>query len=113
MATYDKLTLNIPPFQEGNIADFEINVTVPASLAGCGASMEVRTRAGTLLFRKKTSAGTLTIAGQKISGSLDTTDTLNRAGVHNYELDILNAQGKPFATIGGTFTITAQINKNG
>lgn len=114
MATYKKLIVVLEPFQEGNRADIGVEVDVTKlSLTGLAASCELREKTGKLLWRKKTADSTMTIAGQLVTIPLAPADTKGKPGVHNFEIDFLNAQNEPFATIGATLTIEAQINTNG
>jgi len=113
MATYEKLIINPASFQEGNLSDITITFDNTFPLTGCTASCEVRQKDGTLVMRKKSITGGIVINSQVLSVIIEPADTVGKAGSHNYEIDIINSGGKPFATIGGRFTVKAQVNTNG
>jgi hypothetical protein len=111
MATYDKYTLNMGPYQEGNVADIELDMDASFPMTGVDVTFEVRDSGNRLVIRKTSSAGGgIVITGQNIVISIDAADTKRRSGKYNYEIDFINADGYPFATIGGTFTINKEVN---
>jgi len=111
MPTYDKYTLNLGPYQEGNVADIELDMDVSFPMTGIDVTFEVRDTANKLIIRKTSEVGGgITIAGQNIVITIDATDTKKRSGKYNYEIDFLNIGDDPFATIGGTFTISKEVN---
>lgn len=111
MATYDKYTLNLGPYQEGNLADIEIDMDDSFPMTGVDMTFEVRDAANKLIIRKTNDAGEgIVITDQNIVITIDAADTKRRSGKYNYEIDFLNGDGDPFATIGGTFTIAKEVN---
>lgn len=111
MPTYDKYTLNLGPYQEGNVADIELDMDVSFPMTGIDVTFEVRDTANKLIIRKTSEVGGgITITGQNIVITIDATDTKKRSGKYNYEIDFLNAGDDPFATIGGTFTVSREVN---
>lgn len=126
MATYDKLVYNIPPYQEGNLEDFEFDIDVNFPIADvANITMEVREVTvqqlstgikkiiGELIMPVKSlQAGSITLTNRTVNIPFEPSDTKGKAGVYEYEIDFVNAQGKPFATIGGRFTINPEVNKN-
>lgn len=111
MPTYDKYTLNMGPYQEGNVADIELDMHASFPMTGIGVTFEVRDTGNKLIIRKTSEAGEgITITGQNIVITIDAADTKKRSGKYNYEIDFLNGGGNPFATIGGTFTISKEVN---
>ena len=111
MATYDKCVYDIPAYQEGNVADFEIELGDNFPLESVGdITFQVRTVRGEYLISKKKSSGDITVIDRVLNIPFAPEDTKYRPGKHVYELDFVNLFGKPFATIGGTFIINPEIN---
>lgn len=113
MATYDKLIYNIAPYQEGNEADLEFELDSNFPIANVGnVTFQARNTAGRLIMPEKdVASGEITLTGRVVYIPFTAAEMRNIAGVHKYEIDFINLQGKPFATIGGSFTVNAQINK--
>lgn len=111
MATYEKCTLNLGPYQEGNLADIELEMDSSFPMTGVSVTFQVRDSSDRLLIDKSSSDGDITIAEQDITIPLLVTDTKRRSGKHNYEIDFIDINGNPFATIGGTFTIAKEVNR--
>ena len=108
MPTYEKYKLDLS-YQEGNLASIDIEMDATFSMTDVAVVLEVRDSGGRLIFRKKSTVD-FTISGQNFSIELLPADTIGRAGKHNYEIDFFNVQNQPFATIGGYFTISKQVN---
>ena len=111
MATYDKCIFNIPPYQEGNKADFtfDLDTNFPVEEIG-DITFQVRNSLDKEVFSKKKSTGGITLTERVVSVFFTPADTKGKAGTHYYELDFKDASDNPFATIGGTFTINKEIN---
>lgn len=113
MSTYDKYNLNLGPYQEGNVADIDLDMDESFPMAGVSVTFEVRDPAGRLIIRKTSDTGDgIVITGQNILITLLSEDTRRRAGKYDYEIDFLNLAGDPFATIGGCFTISREVNQS-
>ena len=111
MSTYDKYTLNLGPYQEGNVADIELDMDASFPMTGIGVTFEVRDTGNRLIIRKTSETGEgITITDQNIVIAIAAEDTKKRSGKFLYEIDFLNGDGNPFATIGGTFTISKEVN---
>lgn len=114
MATYKKLTVTLEPYQEGNRAEIVIDVDITKLLlTGIGASCELRAKQGRLIWRKSTANADMTIVGQRVTIPLAPSDTKGKANTHDIEIDFLNADSEPFATIYAEMTIESEINTNG
>lgn len=111
MATYQKYSLDLGPYQEGNLADVQLTMHSSFSMTGVKVTFQVRDNSDDLIIEKKSSLGTITIAGQAITIPLLPADTTGHNGTFLYEIDFLNATNQPFATIGGKFTIDKEVNK--
>lgn len=113
MATYDKLTYNIPPYQEGNLQDFEFDLDESFPVADVSdITFQARTVPGDVaLISKKKSLSEITLTGRTVKVTFLPADTTGKAGKHAYEIDFVNASSQPFATIGGTFIINKQVNQ--
>lgn len=111
MATYEKFIYDIPPYQEGNEADFEfeLDANFPISQVQ-DITFQVRDIKMNELISLKRSTTGIALTGRVVSIKLLPADTTGRTGTHVYEIDFINANGNPFATIGGSFTINRQIN---
>lgn len=111
--TFDKLIYNIPAYQEGNEADWEFELDINFPIAQVSdLSLQIRDAVGKLIMpEKKLSTGSISLAGYLITIPFSASEMKGKPGVHKYELDFLNIAGHPFATIGGTFTISPEINK--
>lgn len=113
MSTYNKYTLNLGPYQEGNIADIELDMDESFPMDGTGVTFEVRDPSGRLIIRKSSNPGEgIAINGRNVLIALLSADTRRRAGKYDYEIDFLNVASDPFATIGGTFTIGREVNQS-
>ena len=53
---------------------------------------------------------TIQLLNRTITIPFEVEDTKGKSGNHIYEIDFKNLEGKPFATIGGEFIITKEIN---
>lgn len=111
MATYEKYVLNLGPYQEGNLADIELEMDDSFSMTNVSVTFQVRDSSEKLIIDKKSSDGDITISGQDITIPLLPEDTRRKSGKYNYEIDFLNDSDQPFATIGGTFIISKEVNK--
>ena len=111
MATYDKLTYNIPAYQEGNISDFEFEMddNFPIDQVS-DITFQVRDNWGNIRLSNSISEGTIQLSSRMVTIPFEENDTNGKSGNHVYEIDFKNLLGKPFATIGGSFTINKQIN---
>jgi hypothetical protein len=110
--TFDPLTLNLAPLQEGNIADLldvEFEAEFPLTAVSeviCRIKQQGEQRA---YLTKKLSTGDITISGQILTIPLAEEDSAGHAGSFTYECDLLNLEGKSFATIKGTGSFVAEI----
>lgn len=112
MATYEKYTLHLGPYQEGNIFDIELDMDAGFPMVGVGVTIEIRDTSGKCIIKKTSyTNGGITITDQNILIVFTPDNTRNRSGKYDYEIDFLNGLNQPFATIGGTFTISKEINK--
>lgn len=112
MATYDKLIYNIPPYQEGNLQDFEFDLDENFPIGDVSEiTFQVRTVPGdAVVMSKKKSENGITITGRTVRVVFEPSDTTGKAGNHVYELDFVNSSAQPFATIGGAYIISKQVN---
>lgn len=93
------------------MADIELDMDATFPMTGIGMTFEVRDTANKLIIRKTSAAGGgITITDQNIVITIDAADTKKRSGKYSYEIDFVNADGDPFATIGGSFTISREVN---
>jgi hypothetical protein len=115
MATYDKCIYDIPPYQEGNLQDFEFDIDEDFPIADVDEiTFQVRSQYdnSVIISRKMSdSVNPILLAGRTITVPILPADTLGYPGVHQYEIDLVNTNNQPFATIGGKFTINAEIDK--
>jgi len=113
MATYVKCIFNLPAYQEGNEADFEFDLDTNFPLEEVSdISFQARDAKGRLIMPEKTLlTNTLTLIERTIRIPFSADEMKGNAERHQYEIDFLNLQGKPFATIGGIFSINAEINR--
>lgn len=113
MATYDKLPYNIPPYQEGNLQDFEFDLDESFPVEDIDEiTFQARNVPGDVaLISKKLSLGEITLTSRTVKITFLPADTTGKSGRHVYEVDFVNASSQPFATIGGTFIINKQINQ--
>lgn len=113
MATYDKAIYNIPPYQEGNKADFEFDVEENFPIAEVNEiSFQVRDSSGRQLIPEKLlSTGGITKNGYTITIPFSAQEMTGIVGKHQYEIDFINANNEPFATIGGAFIVNRQVNR--
>lgn len=111
MATYDKCKYDIPAYQEGNEADFEFeldeNFPIDRVL---DVTFQVKKPDGVSLLEKRFSAGTIEMTGRVVRIPFSPADTTGKVGSHLYEIDFINLEGNPFATIGGAFVVNRQVN---
>jgi hypothetical protein len=113
MSSYDKYILNLGPYQEGNVADIELDMDEGFPMDGIRVTFEVRDPAGRLVIQKRSDFGEgIIINYRNILITLLSSDTRRRAGKYDYEIDFLNLEGDPFATIGGSFTISREVNQS-
>ena len=112
MATYDKLIYDIPAYQEGNLADFEFDLDDAFPIADVNdITFQVRTVPGdAVVMSKKKSLSEITLTGRTVKVVFLPADTTGKAGNHVYELDFVNSSAQPFATIGGAYVISKQVN---
>jgi hypothetical protein len=113
MATYDKYIYNLLAYQEGNEADFEFELGVNFPLEEVGdISFQARDKRGRLIMPEKTLlTETLTLTARVVRIPFSAAEMKGIADTHEYEIDFLNLQGKPFITIGGIFPINPEINR--
>jgi hypothetical protein len=111
MPTYEKYTLNLGPYQEGNLADIELDMDESFPMAAVSVTFQVRDSGDRLLIEKTSDDGDIVITGQNIVIPLPASEMAKRNGTHNYEIDFINSDGDPFATIGGTFKIGKETNR--
>ena len=111
MATYDKLTYNIPPYQEGNVVDlvFDMDDNFPLNEVS-DITFQIRTQRGEIVMSKLKSLNQINLTGRTITILFAPSETKDKSGSHVYEIDFKNLIGEPFATIGGTFIINKEIN---
>lgn len=113
MSTYDKYIYNLLPYQEGNDADFEFDLSDNFPIAQVSnISFQARDAGGRLIMPEKLlSTGCITLNGLSVSIPFSAAEMKGKPGKHTYEIDFLNLAGDPFATIGGSFTINKEVNK--
>jgi hypothetical protein len=111
MACYEKYDLDLGPYQEGNVFTVDFEMATGFSMAGVTVTFELRDEDDNLICQKNAASG-VTISGQAICIDFAATDTKLYAGKHLYEVDFLDSNSDPFATIGGYFTIEPEINKS-
>ena len=111
MATYEKCILNLGPYHEGNLSDIEFQMDSSFDMTGVDVSFEVRNDHDRIIIRKTSDDGDIEIAGQNFTIPLSPEDTKRNSGTYNYEIDFINSSAQPFATIGGSFTISREVNK--
>ena len=113
MSTYDKAIYNIPAYQEGNKADFEFDIDDNFPIENVNEiSFQVRDSSGRLVLPEKLkSGGAITLINRSVSIPFTAEEMTGISGKYNYEIDFINSDGSPFATIGGTFTVNRQINR--
>jgi hypothetical protein len=111
MATYEKYKLNLGPYQEGNLSDIEFQMDSSFDMTAVDVSFEVRNDNERIIIRKTSEDGDITIAGQNFTIPLLPEDTKRNSGTYNYEIDFINSSSQPFATIGGSLTISKETNK--
>jgi len=112
MATYEKLKYNLPDFHEGNEADFEFEFDTNFPVEQIGEiSFQCRDLTGKAVMNEKLmSTGGITLSERLVSVLFLPADTKGKSGSYRYEIDIINSSGNPFATIGGSLKINAEIN---
>ena len=112
MATYEKLIYDIPAYQEGNLQDFEFDLDDAFPIADVNEiTFQVRTVPGNaVVMEKKKSTNEITLTNRTVKITFLPADTTDKAGNHVYEVDFVNANSQPFATIGGSFIIDKQVN---
>lgn len=116
MATYDKLIYDIPAYQEGNEADFEFDLDDAFPIGDVtDITFQVRNSAGEIIITKMKSVNSaITLTDRTVKIPFTPADTKEKSGKYQYEIDFVktvSGVATPFATIGGTFTINAEINK--
>ena len=112
MATFDKLTYNIPAYHAGNEADFEFDFdsSFPVNLIA-QISFQCRDQKGNLVMDEKLlTTGAITLNGSTVRIIFLPANTKNKAGSYSYEIDVINEAGNPFFSMGGKFKINAEIN---
>lgn len=110
MATYEKYTLNLTR-HEGNRQDVIITLSNLDMDDISKITFQVRDTDEVLLISKSSEvSGEIDISGQTFTVNLAPADTRGHDGEHNYEIDLCNSSDEAFATIGGTFTITSEVN---
>ena len=111
MATYDKLTYSIPPYQEGNVVDFvfDLDDNFPVDQVS-DITFQVRGQRGEIIMSKLKSLNQLSLVGRTVTILFAPSETKDKSGSHVYEIDFKNLVGEPFATIGGSFIINKEIN---
>jgi hypothetical protein len=116
MATIDKYEYDIPAYQQGNVADFEFSFGVNFPVAEISEiSFQVRKAQGKtkeLMMDEKTIAnGGIEVSSDGFDVTvLFTKADMDLSGTFYYEIDVLNLDGDPFATIGGSFTVLKETN---
>ena len=111
MATYEKYELALGPYQEGNLADIELEMDALFPMTDVNVTMQVRDSSGNVIIAKSSyEEDEIDITGQDITITLDPDDTKGHPGLHDYEIDFLNDEDEPFATIGGKFTVSPEVN---
>lgn len=111
MATYQPYKLDLGPYQEGNKADIELEMDENFPMAGVEVTFQVRTVGDTKIIEKKSTEGDIAIDGQNIAIPLEPADTRRKPGKHNYEIDFIDSEGDPFATIYGVIEIRKEVNR--
>lgn len=110
--TYKPATVNIPPLQEGNLADFlEVNFDTSFPLTEAPEIiLKVKSKVIEKPFiKKKRSEGKIIVVDQNMTIPLQPEDTAGHAGDFEYELDFYNVFNQPFATFKGKGTIEREI----
>lgn len=111
MATFDKCIYDMPSFQEGNVADFELELGENFPIDSVSdITFQVKSVRGESLISKKKSSGEITLTGRVLTVPFPASDTKGKPGIHVYEMDFVNLHGSSFATIGGNFIINKEIN---
>ncbi len=115
MATYDKYTYDIPPYQQGNVADFEFDLDSNFPLSSVSdISFQLRKSQGStkelIIPEKLKSTGGITLVSRTVNIPFTAAEMKEHYGVFYYEIDFINLTGDPFITIGGTFTIEKETN---
>ena len=108
--TYEKLTYDIPPYQEGNLQDFEfaIDNNFDVSLIN-DITFEVRNCKGGTIINKRLSQGQISLIGNTVTIPILPEDTTGNGGTHSYELDFINSEGQQFFTMGGKFVVMEEF----
>jgi len=115
MATYNKATYNIPAYQQGNVADFEFDLDSNFPIYEIAdISFQVRKGQGVtkelIIPEKLLSGATITLTDRTVLITFSSEEMKLQYGSFYYEIDFINLDGDPFATIGGTFTIEKETN---
>ena len=111
MATYNKCVYNIPAYQEGSLSDFEFDLDVNFPLANVSdITFQARDFKGEAFISRKKSSNEISLVDRTVKIIFKPIDTKGHAGNNLYEIDFIDLQGNPFATIGGAFVISQQIN---
>jgi len=109
--TYDKLNYNIPAYQEGNVQDFEFDMDENFPISDVSdITFQARNIKGELLISKKKSSNEITLNDRVVRIPFSPAETKGKVGSHVYEIDFLNLEGEPFATIGGAFIVNREVN---
>lgn len=112
MPTYDKLTYNIPAYQEGNESDFEFELDLNFPIEQVSdITFQMRSVKGEVLLQKSLKNNDIALLGRVVNIPFLATDFIGDSGTHNYEIDFKNLDEKPFATIGGAIVINKEINR--
>lgn len=96
--------------QEGDDADIVFTVPDVLSLNGATAKFQAYNTDGVKIIDKSIGSG-IAIDGQKITIDLIPFDTLNKANVHRWELEITTSQNKVITIGRGSLKITKQLIK--
>ena len=109
MATYVVTNRYNITRHEGNRADWVVVVPDVLSMTGLSVSFIVRDADTGDVIMYKTTDDDITVDGQTITVDIAPADTTDHAGVHPYELDILNESDEPILSVNGNFIIKEQV----
>jgi len=109
--TYDKLIFNIPPYQQGNRADFEFTVDVNFPIETVSdisfVVVDINRRK---LMTKTLINGDILLTDRTVHIDFTSTEMKAKSGQFIYEIDFIDLESQPFATIGGKFIIESEYN---
>lgn len=104
MAYFESGTQSLGPFQQGNLADVEVELDTNFPMTGVTVTFQVWTVGGLLIINKTSANQGIIVNGQYVRVPLEPA-VMNRIGKHQYEMNFLDVQQQSFATINGAFEI--------